>query len=120
MSYSQNAQQQAAPAQKRPKTTFSQSMNQSIQDLKWSKTYYLSYKKTNEAIYLKLAATHCANAINVLKATQASFPNTTRFYYKAKNKRFEACRFFGDIQETALRLAPSNQIKNIASDGCDF
>ena len=86
----------------------------------WSKTYYLSFQKTREAIYLKLAATHCTNAVKVLKATQVSFPNTTRFYYKAKNRRFTACRFYEELQETALRLDPRHHIKDISNEGCDF
>lgn len=116
----QTDQQQSAPVQKKPKIVFSQNMNQSNRELNWSRTYFLSFKKTREAIYLKLAATHCANAIKVLKATQAGFPNTTPFYYKAKNRRYTACGFFQQLQETALRLAPAHHIEDLTNQECDF
>lgn len=112
--------QQQAPVPKRPKVTYSRNMTIASRELNWSQTYFDSYKKTKEAIYLKLAATHCTNAVNVLKATQASLPNTTRFYYKAKNKRFDACRFFKKLQDTALRLDPRHYINDLHDGGCKF
>ena len=118
--WGQTEPQGAQPAPPKPKVTFSQNMNQTNRELDWSRTYYLSFQKTKEAIYLKLAGAHCANAIKVLKATQASFPNTTRFHYKAKNKRYTACRFFEELQETALRLGPSHHIQDLPNEGCDF
>jgi len=116
----QTAQQKSTQIQQKNRLTFSQGMNQSAQELKWSHTYYQSFKKTQTASYLKLAATHCANAIKLLETTQAMFPNTTRFYYKAKNKRFAVCQFYGKLQETALRLAPEYHIEDIANHSCKF
>lgn len=118
--FGQANQQQKAPVRKSPKVTFSQNMTLAKSELGWSKTYYQSFKKTKEAVYLKLAATHCANAVKVLKATQTGLPNTTRFYYKAKNQRYSTCRFFEQLQETALRLPPEHHIGDLPDHGCDF
>ncbi|NQU64507.1 MAG: hypothetical protein HQ517_09525 [SAR324 cluster bacterium] len=94
-------------------------MNKSDRDLKLCQTYYLSYKKGQEASYLKLAETYCISAIKVLKATQANYLNTTRFYYRAKNKRYAVCQFFEELQATASRLDIRHHIKD-ADGGCSF
>ena len=120
MSFGQTAEQNSAQTQQKPQLTFSQSINRSNQELKRSKIYFLSFMKSREASYLTLAATNCANAVKTLKATQAMFPNTTRFYYQAKNKRFTACQFFEELQETASRLDPRYHIKDVSEDGCSF
>ncbi len=120
MSFAQTAQQSPLPSQQKYPVPFSKSINQSDRDLKVCKTYYLSFKKSREVSYLKLAETYCSNAIKMLKATQAVYPNTTRFFYKAKNKRLTACKFFKELQETASRLDPLHHIKDVADNGCSF
>ncbi len=119
-SFSQTTQQKSVPAQPTPQITFSQRINRSSQDLERSNIYFLSFKKSHEASYLTLAATHCAYAISTLKAAQMMFPNTTRFYYQAKNKRFSACQFYKKLKETASRLDPRYHIKDVSDNGCNF
>ena len=116
----QTARKNTVQEQQQPKIRFSKNISQSNREMNWSRTYYLSFQKTNETIYLKLSADHCANAIRVLRTTQDSFPNTTPFYYKAKNKRVIACRFYNSLQETALRLGPDHYIYDLSDNGCDF
>jgi len=120
ISFGQASPQTSTKSQVKTQQTFSQRINRSNQDLKRSKIYYLSYKKNHEISYLSLSAAQCTSAIKTLKATQAMFPNTTPFYYKAKNKRFTACQFFDKLQDTASRLDPRYHIKDIADDGCNF
>lgn len=120
ISFGQASQQKSTNTPQQTQLTFSQRISQSNKELKRSKIYFLSFKKSHEVSYLTLATTQCTNAINTLKATQAMFPNTTRFYYQAKNKRFTACQFFSKLQDTASRLDPRYHIKDIADDGCNF
>lgn len=116
----QTPQQTPATVQQTPKTTFSQNMNLAGREINWSQTYFQSFHKTGETTYLDLAAKHCINAIKVLKATQTRFPNTTRFYYMAKNKRFDACKLYETLQEAALRLGAPRQMQDLTAQECDF
>jgi len=95
-------------------------MTLASRELHWSRTYFDSYVKTGEAVYLQLAATHCIKAINVLKETQQTLPNTTRFYYQTKTKRVDACLFYKTLQDTSLRLGQHQHMKDIPDQGCDF
>ncbi len=120
ISLGQASQQDSTKTQQKTQLTFSQQISRSNQDLKRSKIYFLSFKKSHEVSYLRLATTQCTSAIKTLKATQAMFPNTTRFHYQAKNRRFTACQFFDKLQDTASRLDPRYHIEDIADDGCNF
>ena len=105
----------AQTAKTRPATTFSQKMTQSESEMKWSKRYYKSYNRTMEIAYLRLSANHCAKAVQILKEAQSVLPNTTTYYYKVKNSRFDACRFYDELLSSSKKLSSEYHLTDITN-----
>ncbi len=111
---------QSTPTQNRKPATlqYTSRMEKSAKEMQWSMIYYLSFKRTNEAVYLKLAATHCSNAIHSLHGTQSMVSRTTRFYFQTKSKRLESCRFYQTLRQTSLRLSLEHHLEGIGNSVC--
>jgi len=99
--------------------SFSDRLFASAREMKWSRLYFQSYDKTSEIAYLKLSAVHCLNAIQMMKETQASLSNTTRYYYVAKNEKISACRFYDRLLSASQRLAPEHHLNEIDRSMCE-
>ncbi len=95
------------------KIKFTYRMNTAAKDLKWSDTYYKSYKKNKELSYLKLAARHCKSAIKLLFETQSMLARTTRFYNQADKKRLLACKYFKILRQKSFLLSKEHHLRDI-------
>ncbi|MCP4753472.1 MAG: hypothetical protein GY866_21490 [Proteobacteria bacterium] len=94
-------------------------MEKSAKQLKWSKTYFRSYKKTAEAAYLRIAAAHCNNAILSYDNIQSLLSKTNRFYHQVKSKKLQACRFYRSLQNASQRLDPEHRLPDIGNNVCE-
>ncbi len=95
------------------KIKFTFRMSKASKDLKWSDTYYQSYKKNKEINYLKLAARHCKSAIRLLFETQSLLARTTRFYNQADTKRLLACKYFKMLRQKSFLLSKEHHLRDI-------
>jgi len=107
----QQSENQIQSTTKTPKEIrFTYQMNRSAKDLKWSVTYFESYKKSGEVSYLNLAAQFCLKTINRLFNTQNLLSRTTRFYQQADQKRLQACQYYDMLQKQSFLLAPVHHL----------
>ncbi|MBU3917793.1 hypothetical protein KKA14_19890 [bacterium] len=91
-------------------------MSTAAKDLKWSETYFQSYKKNKEIDYLKLAARHCKSAIELLFETQSLLARTTRFYNQADKNRLHACKYFKTLQQKSFLLSKEHHLRDIRKE----
>jgi len=97
---------------------FNTRMQNSLKEIKWSKTYYRSFKRTHEVNYLKLSASQCQKAIQSLNKTQSLLPRTTRFHHVAKNTKHQACEFFKRLQHESFQLPPRHYLRDANKAYC--
>ncbi|MDT8446463.1 MAG: hypothetical protein RRB13_06150 [bacterium] len=86
----------------------------------WSKTYYESFKRSQEYRYLRLAADYCLRSMQILYDTQNSLKKTESFYYQTRNKRIYACDYYELLQEASYQLETSQYLTDPPGSWCDF
>lgn len=97
---------------------FNTRMQKSLKEIKWSKIYYRSFKRTQETAYLKLSAAQCEKAIKSLHKTQSLLARTTRFHHVAKNKKHQACQFYKQLQHESFQLRPKHYLRDANETIC--